>query len=293
MEEDGSVTPGSKMYWDDFYCPDSGPLRNKQRQINRRHDSSSDAASDSVLDHYEWFTTFDVYEDIFLRALRETFMPIPRSTTAHVLHVGCGNSAFSDHFLSLPAGSSTQRKQRSKADSTISTDVLNVDICGSLMERLQATFPTRQYATCDCCDMICPREGALTSTWYTTPSAHLPCRVFEGSVDIIFDKGTMDALLSAFPGEENPNAMRFCCEALRALRTGGVMILISINSVDVLMPYFVSPNVTNASFELCFKQEMDVANQFSDAYDPSVAALRVETLGTRYTMYVFRVVGQT
>lgn len=284
MEEDGAVTPGSKTFWDVFYDPDSGPLRDKQRLINRRTELNSENTVDSVLDHYEWFTTFDVYEDVFLYALRETFVPSPHCSKVRVLHIGCGNSAFCESFLSV---GSAQAGRKSK-EWTIPTDILNVDICQSLIERMQCKYPSRSYAICDCCDMSCASSDLPSSRWFTDPSCS-PCRIGERSVDIIFDKGTMDALLSAFPGEENPNATRYCSEALRVLRVGGIMVLISINSVEVLLPYFMSPEEANKSFELCFKQEMDVAEQFADAYDPCVAALRIETLGTRYTMYVFRV----
>lgn len=283
------MTPGSKGYWDVFYATDDGPLVEKQRQIARKEGPApNDDAVDSVLDRYEWFTTFDVCEDNFLAALQECFVPSQGASHVRVLHVGCGNSAFCDSFSQLkvaPEG----RKGKSQKGASIPTDVLNVDICEGLIERLQAKYPARKYAVCDCCNMADDATDAYSTAWYaTSPSS---CRVGEGLVDIVFDKGTIDALLSAFPGEDNPNAARYCVESLRVLRVGGIIILISINSVDVLLPYFVSADVPHKSFELCFKREMDVSDQFQDAYDPSVAALRIETLGTRYSMYVFRAVG--
>ena len=292
MEEDGLATPGSKGYWDVFYNTDGGPLVEKQRQISRKEGTGCEDASDSVLDRYEWFTTFDVCEDNFLEALRETFTPLPQTLAVRVLHIGCGNSAFCDSFAFLKVSGASRKGKGSKGTDVngIPTDVLNVDICEGLIERLQLKYPARKYAVCDCCDMVIEGDDApVLPQWYQVGPKR--CRVGESLVDIVFDKGTIDALLSAFPGEDNPNAARYCVEALRALRVGGIVLLISINSIDVLLPYFMSADVTSKSFELCFKREMDVSNQFEGSYDPSVSALRIETLGTRYTMYVFRVVG--
>jgi hypothetical protein len=289
MEEDGNITPGSKGYWDVFYNTDGGPLVEKQRQINRKESSGNKDAVDSVVDRYEWFTTFDVCEDSFLDALRETFLPAAGSSSVRVLHIGCGNSAFCDSFGFLKVAGGRKGKAGKGADvNGIPTDILNVDICEGLIDRLQAKYPGRKYAVCDCCDMVISGDDApCLPEWYVAGPV---CRVGESLVEIVFDKGTIDALLSAFPGEDNPNAARYCVEVLRVLRVGGIVLLISINSIDVLLPYFMSADVSRKSFELCFKREMDVSHQFEGAYDPSVAALRIETLGTRYSMYVFRVV---
>lgn len=290
MQEDDATSPGTRAYWDHFYDEDDGPLRTKQKQLGR----NDDATATSIFDHYEWFTTFDNYGDALKAALATTFVPRPDRDRVRVLHVGCGNSAFADHFTVLentqeaPAASGKKRRGHQAVSGlpSLPTEVLNVDICAHLIQRLKLSFPQRWYEVSDCCDMCTPGDADSNKWW-------LEGHVVEASVDVIFDKGTMDALLSAFPGDINPNAERYCCEALRALRDGGVIVLLSINSVDVLLPYFVSadaPPHRNVSFRLATHTVLDVADQFDAVENPVAAALRVETLGTRYSLYAFQVV---
>ena len=195
--------------------------------------------------------------------------------------------------------------------------VVNMDICKSLLLRLSRLFSSRIYCVGDCCDMIpatsqidadcTPTAGALKEpalAWFTPDgnSSKSGLAVCTNSVDLVFDKGTLDALLSAFPGEENPNAASYMGEVLRVLRPGGLLVIISINALSVVAPYVYGALVADCddvdkdvegssaalsmSFRLHSHTTIDVnrGGEKRPGDDPCV-----ETLGTHYNVFAFLV----
>lgn len=319
MEADDDMSPGRRDYWDNFYDPEGGPLSDKERALQRRRAKDDKDMGTSVLDHYEWFTTWEFYGPLVWKAIASSLF-VPSRPVTRMLHVGCGNSDFSDHCYRdwahhVGGGGHGQEavKSRDKRKSgkrsecsavgSSSVEIVNTDICATLVERLQQVYPSRIYIVGDCCDMcasLCQSNCFDTNNvrgndgrwWMAEERSTL--RMLPGSVDIVFDKGTMDAILSAFPGSLNPNAQRYASEVLRSLCVGGLFILLSINSDDVLAPYFYSADCScdgqeEKSFEKTFCETIDVSDQFVDADDSAASAMRVETLGVRYTMYAYRV----
>jgi hypothetical protein len=180
--------------------------------------------------------------------------------------------------------------------------VLNIDICASLMRRLSRLFPRRLYCVGDCCDMALldsdspSAASSSPSAWFAamSNSSKTGVGVASRAVDCVIDKGTLDALLSAFPGEENPNAASYLTEALRVLRSGGLLLLVSINSLSVVVPYVYSASVTGASFRLAHQSTVDVSKNCDDGAArrggrraASVEDPTVETLGSHYNIFGF------
>ena len=237
------------------------------------------------------------------------------TVTARLLHIGCGNSNLADAVTDEWAREMKRVlcRKEGKRPALPLVQVLNMDICEKLISRLRTVFPSRYYAVGDCCAMVDGTE--LSSRSSPTPTAVASAEgeqlswawlrnredrevgsklcLRASSVDIVLDKGTLDALLSAFPGEDNPNAERLFQQVLRVLRPGGLMVLITINSKDVIMPYVFGASAVegdegscSSSFEVVTSDVLDVGNQFEA--DIRRQLLRIETLGRRYTIYVSR-----
>jgi hypothetical protein len=232
-------------------------------------------------------------------------------------------------------------QQQQPHPDTLSVAVVNVDICASLMRRLTRLYPHRTYCAGDCCDMLPSdvthddsgsEEGTSGSSWYTaclprtaakgrrcdeevekavewyTPlgnAAGTGVAVASRSVDLVADKGTLDALLSAFPGEENPNAASYVAEALRVLRRpGGLFVLISINALSVVAPYIYAATLgtdttskdtddgdaSSVGFRLVHQSVIDMGKASSPGSRVGGEDPAVEMLGTHYNIFGFVVV---
>lgn len=283
MKEDEALTPGSKAFWNDFYNKEDGRLIEKEKHY---HKNAEVKEGGSLLNHYEWFLSFASYGSSFLTFLEEELNEPARSDPeCHVLHIGCGNSDFCEHFsAAAPFHSLLETKKN--------MEVLNVDICESIIDHLSLTFPERLYAVGDCCQMK-PNEDSLfgsevhnranefsTVGWYHADRQRkdFPLFVQSNSTHIIFDKGSLDAILSAFPGEFNPNAHAYAEEAIRVIMVGGIFYIISINATDVIDSYILSVSEDNKSFRrvhhTCLSHSSNKIN-----------SIRTETLGSIYHCY--------
>lgn len=276
MEECGALNPGCKAFWDHFYEEDTGRLAEKEA-ANRKSKEVKERGS--LLDYYEWFMPFDKYEDLLLDFLKKYVFPCERHF--RVLHIGCGNSDFSDRFSEAVQS----------CVKTVSTTVLNTDISEDLIDRLQLTYTNRLYAVGNCCQMLSSEmeeereeEPHGDEDWYQANPRSL--LVFSSSVTLIFDKGTMDALLSSYPGDYNPNAANYASEAIRVLAPGGAWFLISINSEDTIDSYVLSSSFEEKSFRRVFTDSIQLTPQ-------EVNEIRVETLGSLYHLYGYTVVNES
>eukprot|EP00796_Vickermania_ingenoplastis_P005470 gene5470-3944_t len=271
MKEDGSITPGSKNFWDHFYDEGEGRLIDKEWE-NRKAQEVKEGGS--LLDHYEWFMTFERYGPGVVTFLETQLRsPAANAEEFRVLHVGCGNSDFCSHF--------TTALTLSRQFSSKKTSVLNVDICESIIERMKRTYPDRLYAVGNCCQMQLPNEddAFLDGNWYRQAGdSEAPLLVQNNAVEMVFDKGTLDALLSAFPGDYNPNAQMYAEEAIRICAPGGVWYIISINDVVVVDSYVLAVSHEEKSFRR--------VHQSSISLSPSDRnPIRIETLGSRYLCF--------
>ncbi|AIO02117.1 hypothetical protein LPMP_344970 [Leishmania panamensis] len=274
------LNPGRADFWEHFYDPEAGRLQEKELHHRKAHEI---ARRGSLMYHYEWFMEYPLYEDALKACIQTVPTVLPTHGPTRILHAGCGNSSFCDHAEQLlsdldPALSSS---------STRAPEVLNVDICQNLITLLARHFPSRLYAVGNCCDLHVSSSPSVPfssdTIWYSRDTALQLHTVLQSSVDIVFDKGTADALLSAFAGEFNPNMESYMGEMLKILRPGGLFFLISINSEDVVNPYVLSAEDGVKSFQLAYMDVIELASQ-------DLRHVRVETLGSRYNCYGYTVV---
>lgn len=289
MKEDGNLTPGSKSFWDQFYDTDDGRLIQKERNHHRTKEIKEGG---SLIDHYEWFLSFSDYGPLFLDFLNNAIQDPSRSEGVfRVLHVGCGNSNFSDEFSAAASFCPLLEKKKR-------LEVLNVDICENIIAHLSYAFPDRLYAVGNCCQMKPDKEifscdtplwstsdGSMTNEgrWYDVDpksNSNAPLVIRSGTIQTIFDKGTLDALLSAFPGEFNPNAQSYAEEAIRICMAGGIWYIISINAVDLIDSYVLPACDGNKSFRRVLQSSIPLSSK--GGY-----SVRVETLGSIYHCYGF------
>ncbi|EPY33264.1 hypothetical protein STCU_02364 [Strigomonas culicis] len=265
MEEEDEYTPGTKSFWVHF-IQKMGKL--VEKEDHRCHSRKKEGVS--LMDHYEWFLEYDDYEEALMKFLQGAYTWVKKEL--RVLHVGCGNSNFCDFFPESLLGVKFEGKP-------VTCDILNVDICENVIEHLVGLFPTRQYVIGDCCNLVLADESSKETSWYHCSGSPPFLRgVHGGSVDLVFDKGTLDALLSAFPGEYNPNAEAYATEALKCLATGGCIFIITINCIDLVNTYLLSASDGDRSFSFKYKTEIFITKD-------QVGKLHVETLGQRYSCY--------
>ncbi|KPA86650.1 hypothetical protein ABB37_00754 [Leptomonas pyrrhocoris] len=273
--------PGRADFWVQFYDDEDGHLREKEQQHKKSREL---AEGGSLMDHYEWFMEYPLYEKKLLAFLPQ--VPTARTTEKPMrwLHVGCGNSDFCDQVEGLLS-------DQLSVSASPPAEVLNVDICENIITHLARRFPWRLYAVGNCCDLhVTARSASLSQErpageepWFVLDNTLHVQMVRQSAVDVVFDKGTADALLSAFAGEFNPNMEAYVGEMLKVLRPGGAMFVISINSEEVVNPYFLSAQDGDKSFQLVFTDVVELGAG-------GLRHLRVETLGSRYSCYGYTVV---
>ncbi|KPI83161.1 hypothetical protein ABL78_7816 [Leptomonas seymouri] len=282
MQDDAAEwNPGRANFWLQFYDSEDGRLHMKEQD----HKKSRELVErGSLMDHYEWFMEYPLYEKKLAAFLKRVPAALPTQKPVRLLHVGCGNSDFCDHIGDLLS-------DELGVSASPPVEVLNVDICENIITHLARQFPSRLYAIGNCCDLHVTALPAATpaqqkfgeGSWFIRGDGSQLATVCRSSVDVVFDKGTADALLSAFAGELNPNMEAYVGEMLKVLRVGGVFFVICINSEDVVHPYFLSAQEGDKFFQL----------EFTDTIELDAAALRqlrVETLGSRYNCYGYSVV---
>lgn len=274
MEDDASEwTPGRKGFWVEFYDAEDGRLQSMQQEMRNATELTE---GPSLMDHFEWFMLYEVYEDHLVQCLAEVF-PTPGCAELRVLHIGCGNSDFCDQI------EFALQRVYLKTKSPPRAAVLNVDVCSNIVQHLCGRYPERLYAVGSCCDLGVCNDVTDDAVWYALerpgdggPPALIGVR--DGAVDLVFDKGTMDALLSAFCDGYNPNATAYADEALRVLKPHGVLFIISINSEEILNQYILGSEVDGSSFQLKYRSVIELSKK-------SMGEVRVEKLGSRYTCY--------
>ncbi|KAK7200943.1 hypothetical protein NESM_000153300 [Novymonas esmeraldas] len=275
MQRDAhELNPGCPDFWDHFYDVEDGRLQAKEM----RHRKAREIAErGSLMDHYEWFMEFSRYEAALKACLRRAPTALAHGAATRVLHVGCGNSDFCDHVGELMAGLGGAPSPSATAAPPV---VLNIDICKNIIDHLASQFPTRLYAVGNCCDLhVSPSPTPTTAaSWYVVDAHRHLQTVVQSSVDVVFDKGTADARLSSFAGDYNPNMESYMAEVLKVLRPGGLLFLISINSEDVVTPYALSAEDGAKALQLVYSCVIEL-----DARETQ--HLRVETLGSRYSVY--------
>ncbi|GET93034.1 hypothetical protein, unknown function [Leishmania tarentolae] len=279
MQRDAhEMNPGRADFWEHFYDRDDGRLQQKERHHRKALEI---AERGSLMNHYEWFMEYPMYEAALKACMRAVPTVLRKDGPARILHVGCGNSDFCDHVEGLLS----DLYPVSPSPSPVS-EVLNVDICESIITHLALHFPSRRYAVGNCCDLNVSSSPLVPvssdGAWYRCDTELRLRTVLQNSVDVVFDKGTSDALLSSFAGEYNPNMEAYVGEVLKVLRPGGLLFIISINSEDVLNPYILSAENGLKSFHLAYTDVIELS-----AYD--LRHLRVETLGSRYTCYGYAI----
>ncbi|KAJ9463240.1 hypothetical protein DIPPA_23913 [Diplonema papillatum] len=199
MDEPDEMTPAHPAFWDHFY--ESGEGSNGT---------------------YEWFMDWGGYAD-FVHA-------VEKRPEMRMLHIGCGNSTFSDRMKETWA-------------ERFDGHLLNIDVCEAIVDQMRqdessAKRPKAKpkakkggpavaqrgrlhcdYRAMDCCSLDLP----------------------DHSIDFVFDKGTVDALLSQCDdqtmAEGNNNVFKYFREAHRVLKPEGTFMLITINAPDVIYPY--------------------------------------------------------
>lgn len=280
MQSDArELNPGRVDFWEHFYDQEDGRLQQKELHHRKAREI---VERGSLMNHYEWFMEYPMYEATLRACMRAVPTALSTDGATRILHMGCGNSDFCDHVEGLLSD-----LQPAPSSSSGATEVLNVDICENIIAHLALHFPSRLYAMGNCCDLHvssspsapCSRDAA----WYNRDAALRLRTVLQNSVDVVFDKGTADALLSSFAGEYNPNMEAYTGEVLKVLRPGGLLFLISINSEDVLSPYVLSADDGLKSFQLAYTDVIELGAQ-------DLRHLRVETLGSRYSCYGYAVV---
>ncbi|KAG5467093.1 hypothetical protein LSCM1_01274 [Leishmania martiniquensis] len=273
------LNPGRADFWEHFYDQEGGRLQKKEQHHRKAREI---AARGSLMNHYEWFMEYPRYEAALKAALRTAPTALSCDGPTRVLHVGCGNSDFCDHVEELLLDLGAVPSSSSRA-----SEVLNIDICQNIIAHLALSFPSRRYAVGNCCDLHVSSSPFVPSSrdgaWYKVDTALQLRTVLQNSANIVFDKGTADALLSAFAGDYNPNMEAYMCEMLKVLRLGSLLFLISINSEDVVSPYVLAAEDRLKSFRLEYRDVIELAGQ-------DLRHLRVETLGSRYNCYGFVVV---
>ncbi|KAG5491417.1 hypothetical protein JIQ42_01318 [Leishmania sp. Namibia] len=275
----GEMNPGRADFWEQFYDQADGRLQEKERHHRKAREI---AARGSLMNHYEWFMEYPLYETALKACLRAVSTTFSNDGPIRVLHVGCGNSDFCDHVEELLSDLNAVSSSYSRP-----SEVLNVDICENIIAHVTLCFPSRLYAVGNCCDLHVTSSPLAPSSsdgvWYSRDASLQLRAVMQSSVDIVFDKGTADALLSSFAGDYNHNMEAYTGEMLKVLRPGGLLFLISINSEDVVNPYVLSAEDGLKSFQLEYKDVIELGAQ-------DLRHLRVETLGSRYNCYGYAVV---
>ena len=189
MEAPSEMSPAHPEFWDTFYAEGEGS--------NGR---------------YEWFMEYEGYQHLVEL--------VPKKEGMNVLHVGCGNSGFSDSY------SGHWRED-------FECVITNIDICPGLIEEMQKSVKNRKKSKGR------TQAANVTINWEVMDCCNLPTP--DCSYDFVFDKGTVDALLSQCDDTTeafgNKNVFSYFKEIYRILKPGGSFLLITINAPDVILPY--------------------------------------------------------
>ncbi|KAF2500169.1 S-adenosyl-L-methionine-dependent methyltransferase [Lophium mytilinum] len=161
--------------------------------------------SDGEHPTHEWFKTFESLKPFFTKHLLAKKAP---DTSPCILHLGCGDSTIPIDLLSLGYENQT------------CIDFSSVVI--QLMSQRHADKPKLKWAVGDVQDMP---------------------QILTGAVDVAFDKGTLDAMISGSlwdpPDPVKTMIKRYIDEVVRVLKPGGLFLYITYRQ-----PHFMKPFLT-------------------------------------------------
>ncbi|GKT52242.1 EEF1A lysine methyltransferase 4 [Colletotrichum spaethianum] len=182
--------------------------------------------SDGANPTHEWFRTFAALEPYFQRRLFSQRTP---ESAPRIVHLGSGDST-------IPADLA-ERGYKNQ----LCLDFSNVVV-----------------------DLMAARHAAVGGIeWRWADVRDMPDAAPTATVDVAFDKGTMDAMIHGSPWSPPPdvrdNTARYLREVHRALRPDGVFLYITYRQ-----PHFMRP-LLNA--EGLWDLEMDVLSGGESAFD--------------------------
>ncbi|KZL66493.1 methyltransferase type 11 [Colletotrichum tofieldiae] len=217
--------------------------------------------SDGANPTHEWFRTFAALEPYFQRHLFSRRSP---ESAPRIMHLGSGDSVGRSLPLSLslththtpspplsffpPPPTHTHRRQTVPADLAARgyTNQLCLDFSAVVVELMAARHAAAGGIEWRCADVRDMPDAAPT-----------------GSVDVAFDKGTMDAMIHGSPWAPPPdvrdNTARYLREVHRALRDDGVFLYVTYRQ-----PHFMRP-LLNA--DALWDLDMDVLSGGESAFD--------------------------
>eukprot|EP00754_Rhynchopus_humris_P040850 Rhum_TRINITY_DN24029_c0_g1::Rhum_TRINITY_DN24029_c0_g1_i1::g.179108::m.179108 len=205
METPDEITPAHPAFWDTFYDEGEGSTG-----------------------RYEWFMEWSEYREHVLDTVEETTVT-PEDGPVRMLHVGCGNSE-------LPQA----LKEEWKGGAAV---LISIDICERvILDMRKECAPStskkgRKKKEKE--GAVASGAGGLRLDWEVGDCCKL--EYADNFFHHIFDKGTVDALLSqcddSTAREGNANCFAYFREAFRTLRPGGSFLLITINAPEVIYPY--------------------------------------------------------
>ncbi|KZL74419.1 methyltransferase type 11 [Colletotrichum incanum] len=233
--------------------------------------------SDGSNPTHEWFRTFAALEPYFQKHLFSQRSP---ESAPRIMHLGSGDSVgfrpcpplpltyththspaplidtYPQPPKPRPRHSSPTKKKRQQAHrrQTIPAD---------LSERGYRNQLCLDFSTV-VVDLMAARHAAVGGIeWRWADVRDMPDAAPTGSVDVAFDKGTMDAMIHGSPWSPPPdvrdNTARYLREVHRALRDDGVFLYITYRQ-----PHFMRP-LLNA--EGLWDLEMDVLSGGESAFD--------------------------
>ncbi|KAK0278437.1 hypothetical protein LTR35_009176 [Friedmanniomyces endolithicus] len=170
--------------------------------------------SDGVQPTHEWFKSYDQLQPFLKNHLFNVRIPQDQPT---ILHLGAGDSDVPQHLL--------ERGYR---------DQLCVDFSPAVVGLMKA----KQL------------DGI---TWRQADVRDMPS-ITSGSVDVAFDKGTLDAMIHGSPwdppDEVKQNASRYMREVARVLKHDGVFLYITFRQPHFVKPLLNQDELWDLTFEV-------------------------------------------
>ncbi|KAK1985763.1 S-adenosyl-L-methionine-dependent methyltransferase [Colletotrichum cereale] len=184
--------------------------------------------SDGSNPTHEWFRTFAALEPFFQRHLFSQRTP---ESAPRIMHLGSG-------------------------DSTIPAD---------LAERGYHNQLCLDFSTV-VVDLMAARHAGAGIEWRWADVRDMPDAAPTGSVDVAFDKGTMDAMIHGSPwsppADVRDNTARYLAEVHRALRPGGVFLYVTYRQ-----PHFIRPLLEAAPAGPSWDLAVEVLEGGESAFD--------------------------
>ena len=208
---------------------------------------------------YEWFMEWSEYRTPIMETL-----PMNEPHHVQILHVGCGNSEFPERVYEEWRGGPAT--------------LTSIDICEKVVADMKSGKKKKG------------KKKGLSLEWMQMDCCRLDST--DEYYDYIFDKGTVDALLSQCDdlteSEGNPNVFAYFREAYRTLKHGGTFVLITINATEVILPYALGADGD------CTEEHSDLFDWSNETHVITARApkgkkqLTVHSHGGFHTVFIFR-----